>query len=202
MATEKKKAAEEEPLKEENSNKEKEHEIFAEDEGQEEREEGFSSEQGGELTALAEAKMLWQKEKEELVENIKRKQADMDNLRRISRLEQDDARKYALEKFLEKLLPVIDNLERGLEVAEKDGVAASYIEGLEMIHKQLLQIFAQEGVEVICAEGETFDPTCHHAVMQVEEEGAKPGTVTEELQKGYRYRARILRPAMVKVCKE
>ncbi len=145
----------------------------------------------------------WRQEKEELLEQLKRKQADMDNLRRIARNEQAAARDYALHDFLYRLLPILDNLERGIEAArEAEDVPHSYVEGLEMIQKQLLQVLEQEGVSIIEAEGARFDPHCHHAVMQVESEEAEPGTVVEELQKGYRHRERILRPAMVKVCEE
>jgi len=145
----------------------------------------------------------WQQEKEELLEQLKRKQADMDNLRRIARNEQAAAKDYALHDFLYRLLPILDNLERGIETArEAEDVPLSYVEGLEMIYKQLLQVLEQEGVSIIEAEGARFDPHCHHAVMQVESEEREPGTVVEELQKGYRHRERILRPAMVKVCEE
>ena len=157
---------------------------------------------GGNVQAdFAENKALWQKEKEELLAGLMRKQADLDNLRRINKREQDEMRQYGLQEFLKKLLPVLDDLERGLKAAEEDKVASSYIKGLEMIYEKLLKIFEQEEVNVICALGEAFDPNCHHAVMQVEDQEAEPGTVVEELQKGYRHKERILRPAMVKVCK-
>ncbi len=155
------------------------------------------------LSALEEAEKRWQQEKEELLNNLKRKQADIDNLRRISKQEQAEAREYALHEFLCRLLPVLDNLERALGAARATSdLPNSYVEGLEMIHRQLLQIIEQEGVSLIEALGEPFDPHCHHAVMQVESEEEEPGTVLEELQKGYRHRQRILRPAMVKVCKD
>ncbi len=142
----------------------------------------------------------WQKEKEELLEQVKRKQADIDNLRRIGKKEQSEAREYALHQFLCRLLPVIDNLERALESAKADqSVPAGHVEGIEMIYKQLLQIMEQEGVCEIEAEGCRFDPNYHHAVMQEDSE-EEPGTVLEELQKGYRHRDRVLRPSMVKVC--
>ena len=142
----------------------------------------------------------WQQEKEELLDQIKRKQADIDNLRRIGKKEQSEAREYALHQFLCRLLPVIDNLERALESAEADqSVPAGHVEGIEMIYKQLLQIMEQEGVCEIEAEGCQFDPNYHHAVMQEDSE-EEPGTVLEELQKGYRHRDRVLRPSMVKVC--
>ncbi len=142
----------------------------------------------------------WQQEKEELLDQIKRKQADIDNLRRIGKKEQSEAREYALHQFLCRLLPVVDNLERALESARNDqSVPAGHVEGIDMIYKQLLQIMEQEGVCEIEAEGCRFDPNYHHAVMQEDSE-EEPGTVLEELQKGYRLRDRVLRPSMVKIC--
>ncbi len=145
----------------------------------------------------------WQQEKEELLEQLKRKQADIDNLRRISKIEQAEAREYALHHFLCRLLPVLDNLERALESARSDeNMPAGHVEGLEMIYKQLMQILEQEGVREIEAVGCKFDPNCHHAVMQEESDESEPGIVLEELQKGYHHRKKVLRPAMVKVCGE
>ncbi len=148
------------------------------------------------------AEINWEKEKEELLDQIKRKQAEMDNLRRISKMEQKETREYGLHQFLCKLLPILDNLERGLEQARADkDVPESYVNGLEMIYKQLFQVLEQEGVRVMEAAGTSFDPHCHHAVMEVESE-EEPGNVVEELQKGYWHYERVLRPAMVKVCRE
>ncbi len=159
-------------------------------------------EAGKELSELEAARLEWEKEKAELLDRIMRKQADLDNLRRIGKLEQAEARDYALYDFLNRLLPVLDNIERALEAARTaTDLPATYLEGLEMIRKQLEQILTQEGVSVIEAAGTPFDPYCHHAVMEVENEEHDPGTVTEELQKGYRHRQRILRPSMVKVCR-
>jgi molecular chaperone GrpE len=159
-------------------------------------------EAGAELSELEAARLEWENEKAELLDRVLRKQADLDNLRRIGKLEQAEAREYALYDFLNRLLPVLDNIERALEAARSAAdLPATYIEGLEMIRKQLEQILTQEGVTVIEAAGTPFDPHCHHAVMEVESEDYDPGTVAEELQKGYRHRQRILRPAMVKVCR-
>ncbi len=145
----------------------------------------------------------WEQEREELLDKLKRKQAEMENLRRISKKEQSEARQYALHDFLSRLLPVLDNLERALDSARSDdSIPGSHVDGLEMIYKQLLQIFEQEGVSIIEAEGTPFDPHCHHAVMEVESEEEDPGHVVEELQKGYWHHDRVLRPAMVKVCRE
>jgi molecular chaperone GrpE len=165
--------------------------------------EAEESEVNGEVTELEKAEKIWLQEKEELLDSLKRKQADLDNLRRISKMEQAEAREYALYDFLSRMLPVLDNIERGLQSARSDEkIPKTFIEGQEMIRKQLVQILEQEGVSLIEAEGELFDPNCHHAVMQVESEEVEPGTIIEELQKGYRHRRRILRPSMVKVCKD
>lgn len=181
-----------------------EEELIAEDNGPGHKEhEAAESMDMAEESADMDTAAFWQKQKEELLDRLKRKQADIDNLRRISKIEQAEAREYALYEFLCRLLPVMDNIERGLEAARADKeIPHAYIEGLEMIHRQLMQILEQENVSVIETEGVPFDPHCHHAVMQVEDLESEPGTVLEELQKGYRHRKRILRPAMVKVCQE
>lgn len=156
-----------------------------------------------ELSELEAAEKKWLQEKEELLDSLKRKQADIDNLRRIGKMEQADAREYALYEFLNRLLPVLDNIERALGSAHSaENIPAAFVDGLDMIRKQLLQLFEQEGVSIIESVGEQFDPNCHHAVLQVESEEAEPGTVLEELQRGYRHHKRILRPSMVKVCAE
>lgn len=172
----------------------------AEDEDNELMDEAAAVEE--ELSELEKASRLWQQEKDELTDQLKRKQADIDNLRRIGKTEQAEAREYALHGFLSRLIPVLDNLERGLETARLDkDVPPAYVEGLEMIHKQLVQIIEQEEVSVIEAVGCTFDPHCHHAVIQVDQDESESGIILEELQKGYRHRKRILRPSMVKVCR-
>lgn len=150
------------------------------------------------LSDLDQHKAAWEKEREELLGQLMRKQADFDNFRRISRADQGESREYGLFKFLEKLLPVLDNLERALQSARKETVSDSYVEGLDMIYRQMLQLLEQEGVTAMVPTGQPFDPHYHHAVMQVEE--GEPGCVAEELQKGYLYKKRVLRPALVKVC--
>ncbi len=142
----------------------------------------------------------WAREKEELVSLVQRKQADLDNFRRISRMKEEEIRTYGLFNFLEKLLPVLDNMERALVTAREDeGVPESHLKGLLMIRKQLLQLLEQEGVVEIEAVGKQFDPHYHDAVMQTAAGGGDPGSVVEELQKGYLYKDRVLRHAKVKV---
>ncbi|HPU01621.1 MAG TPA: nucleotide exchange factor GrpE [Bacillota bacterium] len=142
----------------------------------------------------------WEREREELISLLQRKQADLDNFRRISRMREEEIRTYGLFNFLEKLLPVVDNLERALEVARDDeNVPESHLKGLQMIHKQLRQLLEQEGVVEIEAVGKQFDPHLHEAVMQTAEGEGEPGSVVEEFQKGYLYKDRVLRHAKVKV---
>ncbi len=153
---------------------------------------------GGPETEAAAAD--WAREKEELVSLVQRKQADLDNFRRISRMKEEEIRTYGLFNFLEKLLPVLDNMERALVTAREDeGVPESHLKGLLMIRKQLLQLLEQEGVVEIEAVGKQFDPHYHDAVMQTAAGGGDPGSVVEELQKGYLYKDRVLRHAKVKV---
>lgn len=142
----------------------------------------------------------WEREKEELISLVQRKQADLDNFRRISRMKEEEIRAYGLFNFLEKLLPVLDNLERALATAHEDeSVPESHLKGLLMIQKQLQQLLEQEGVVEIEAAGKQFDPHLHEAVMQTAEGEGEPGSVVEELQKGYLYKDRVLRHAKVKV---
>lgn len=142
----------------------------------------------------------WAREKEELICLVQRKQADLDNFRRISRMKEEETRAYGLLKFLEKLLPVLDNLERALLTAcEDEDVPESYLKGLVMIQKQLQQLLEQEGVAGIEALGKPFDPHYHDAVMQTDEGEGEPGSVVGEFEKGYLYKDRVLRHAKVKV---
>ncbi len=142
----------------------------------------------------------WVHEKEELVCLVQRKQADLDNFRRISRIKEEEIRTYGLHRFLERLLPVLDNIERALAAAcDDESVPESYLEGLIMIRKQLQQLLEQEGVVEMGALGKQFDPHYHDAVMQTDSGEGEPGSVVEEFEKGYLYKDRVLRHAKVKV---
>lgn len=161
---------------------------------------GEKSREGGMSDDLQESKdERLMDEKEELLALLQRVKADFDNYRKRARVAQEDARFNALYTFIDKLLPVIDNMDRALLLAQKEGVPASYVEGAEMIRKQLWQLLEQEGVTAIEAMGREFDPNYHDAVMQVQEGEAEPNTVVEELQKGYVMKGRVIRPSMVKV---
>ncbi|HET7628405.1 MAG TPA: nucleotide exchange factor GrpE [Bacillales bacterium] len=140
-----------------------------------------------------------EKEKEELRNKYLRTQADYDNFRRRTREEKAADAKYRSQKLAEKLLPVIDNFDRALNVQAETEDAKSLKQGMEIVHRQLNDVLGQENIQEIEAEGKPFDPQYHQAVMQVEDENHEPNTVVEVMQKGYVLNDRVLRPAMVKV---
>ena len=131
-----------------------------------------------------------------------RTMADFDNYRRRTRQEMEDARRFAIEKLVADLLPVLDNFERALPHTEGNGGDAVR-EGVLLIHRQLLDALAKHGVEPIEAVGKPFDPRFHDAIVRVEPgPGQQPGTVVEELRKGYFLHGRVVRAALVKVAGE
>ena len=122
--------------------------------------------------------------------------AEMENLRRRAAQDVEKAHKFALEKFAAELLPVLDNLERGLAQFEEGD---PHRQGMEMICKQFMTVLEKLGVQQIEALGQPFDPARHNAVMHVEDESAGENTVVEVFQQGYALGDKILRFAMVKV---
>jgi len=130
-------------------------------------------------------------------DRLLRLQADFENFRRRSRQEKDDFYKYASEQLVVALLPVLDNFALAL-AAEGDSLDG-FKAGVQMIHRQLLDVLAAEGVTPIQAVGEPFDPARHEAVAQ-DGSGQHPAnTVVEEFRRGYSLRDKVIRPAMVKV---
>ncbi len=140
------------------------------------------------------------KKAEENYELYLRARADVENIRRRSRNEKEQALKYAYVPLLESLLPVLDNFERALKAAS-ESEEQTLKEGIEMVYRHFLQVLSESGLSVIEAEGKPFDPHFHNAVMQVESKGVKSGIVVEELQTGYCFLDRVIRPTMVKVSK-
>lgn len=125
--------------------------------------------------------------------------ADYDNFKRRAQKDREISAKFRSQSLLTDLLPVLDNFERALAVEAKSDDAVSIMKGVEMVQKSLLEAVKREGLEEVKAVGEPFDPNFHQAVMQEKDEDAEPGTVLQELQKGYTLKGRVLRPAMVKV---
>lgn len=136
---------------------------------------------------------------EEMNQRLIRVQADYDNFRRRTREEKEAAAKYRAQNLIEGLLPVLDNFDRALAVTTDNEETKSLIQGMEMVHRQLQDVLKNEGVEVIETVGQSFDPHLHQAVMQVQEEGYESNQIVAELQKGYKLKDRVVRPAMVQV---
>jgi molecular chaperone GrpE len=136
-----------------------------------------------------------------------RAMAELENLRKRSERERDEARQYAITSFARALLPVADNFARALAAipeerrAKADDTLKAVIEGVDAIQRQLQTVLESNGVKLIQAEGQRFDPNLHHAVAEVPSEGAAPGTVVNVVQSGYTIGERLLRPAMVTVAK-
>lgn len=128
-----------------------------------------------------------------------RLRADFDNMRRRNQLDREAAEKYRAQSLLTDLLPVLDNFERALQVETTSEETVSIIKGIEMVYRSLIEATEKEGLQVIKAEGEQFDPTIHQAVMQEQDSEKETGVVLRELQKGYILKDRVLRPTMVSV---
>jgi len=134
-----------------------------------------------------------------LSERLLRLQADFENFRKRAQREKDEARQFANQSLIEKQLPILDNFEMALAAAKDADPALR--DGVQMIYDQLLGILCDSGVETIDATGEDFDPNLHEAISQQETTEAEPGTVVEQVQRGYRLHERLVRPARVVVAK-
>ncbi|WP_236707867.1 nucleotide exchange factor GrpE [Brevibacillus choshinensis] len=141
----------------------------------------------------------WKAQAEDHQNKMLRAMADMDNLRRRVRKEQEDLAKYASQKVVEELLPILDNFERALAADKEAMTLESLLTGVDMVYRQMVQVFDKEGLAAIQAKGQPFDPHVHQAVMQTQDPEFDSGVVVEELQKGYMFKDRVVRPAMVKV---
>jgi len=132
---------------------------------------------------------------------VLRAAADLDNYRKRVSRERDESIKYANTSFLERLIPILDNFELGLQAARNAPEASPIMDGLAMVYKQLQDFLANSGVETIDATGQTFDPNLHEALAQEENHEVPEGKVIRQVRKGYRLRDRLLRPANVVVSK-
>ena len=138
-------------------------------------------------------------ERDSLVDRLARAQAEFENARRRASKEQQDFRDYAAADVIKALLPALDSFERALESGRPEG--GDFRSGVELIYKQLQDGMAKLGVRPIPAKGEPFDPHYHEAIELVETTDVPDHEILEELQRGYKFKDRLLRPAMVKVAK-
>ncbi|HCL10358.1 MULTISPECIES: nucleotide exchange factor GrpE [Blautia] len=133
---------------------------------------------------------------EDLTDRLKRSMAEFDNYRKRTEKEKSSMYIIGAKDIVEKMLPIVDNFERGLAQAPEDD---PFAEGMKMIYKQMMTAFDEMGVKPIEAVGKDFDPNLHNAVMHVEDESVGENIVVEEFQKGYTYKDFVVRHSMVKV---
>lgn len=136
---------------------------------------------------------------EELEDRVKRQMAEFDNFRKRTEKEKSAMFETGAKSVIEKILPVVDNFERGLATVQESDKGGAFEQGMEMIYKQLLTELESIDVKPIEAIGKEFDPEFHNAVMQVESEEYESGIIAQELQKGYTYRDSVVRHSMVAV---
>jgi molecular chaperone GrpE len=142
----------------------------------------------------------WAKERAELEDLLRRRQAEFENFRRRIERERSEFAEYAGMESVRSLLPTLDDFERALKAAQSSGSGDNeLVKGIELIYKRLLESLTKQGLEPIPTEGEKFNPHLHEAVQRVEQEDAEDGTILDEYQRGYNFKGKLLRPAMVKV---
>ena len=154
-----------------------------------------------ELTLLQEENGKLKAELDDWKNAYARKNAEFQNYSKRKDKEVEDLRAYASEKIVERLLGVLDNLERGIEAANNTKDFDSLVKGVEMTLSQIHKILEAEGVTVLETTGKEFNPYEHHAMMQEESEEFGDNVVIQEFQKGYKMKDKIIRPALVKVSK-
>ena len=136
---------------------------------------------------------------EELTDRLTRQMAEFDNFRKRTEKEKSQMYEIGAKDIIEKILPVVDNFERGIAAVPEEEKSNPFAEGMEKIYKQLMTTLEEIGVKPIEAVGQEFDPDFHNAVMHVEDEEVGENIITEEFQKGYLYRDSVVRHSMVKV---
>ena len=134
-----------------------------------------------------------------LEDKVRRQMAEFDNYRKRTEKEKDQMFSMGEKSVIEKMLPIVDNFERGFDVIEEEDKDDAFVAGMQKIYQQLVKQLTDLGVTPIEAVGKEFDPAYHNAVMQVESEELESGTVAQELQKGYMFHDQVLRHSMVSV---
>lgn len=169
--------------------------------------EGEGSKEGVDEEKKAGKKLFGKKEKkdkkdekiEELTDRLTRQMAEFDNFRKRTEKEKSQMYEIGAKDVIDKILPVVDNFERGLKTAKESEKEDPFIQGMEMVYKQLMTALEGIGVKPIEALGKEFDPEFHNAVMHVDDAELGENVIVEELQKGYLYRDSVVRYSMVKV---
>ncbi len=183
------------------------HEETAGNEETEKDEAVTPDQEGHEKTATSDLEKLRQDLEAKDIEAKKnyelylRQVAELDNFKKRTAREKEEAIRYGNEILVKDLLPVLDNLERAIEHAEGGGNGKPLVDGIELVLKGFLEALEKHGVKQICARGEYFDPQKHEAFAQVESKDHEPNSVVQELHKGYTMLDRLLRPSLVSVAK-
>jgi molecular chaperone GrpE len=155
----------------------------------------------GAATAVEDDPAELRRQRDDYYDRLLRKTAEFDNYRKRTERERRELAEFAATDLLTELLPLVDDLERALRVEVGLEGAEPYRAGVEMIHRQLLELLRKRGVTPIAAVGQPFDPHVHQAVAQEVRPGVPDGEVIEEFRRGYMIGDRLLRPSMVKVAK-
>lgn len=185
---------------------ETETETEAAESGEQAEETEESEAEDGQETPADEKKGFFKKKKdkkdeqiEELNDKLKRQMAEFDNFRKRTEKEKTQMYDMGAKSIIEKILPVIDNFERGLAAVPEEQREDAFVVGMDKVYRQMLTELDASGVKPIEAVGQEFDPNFHNAVMQVESEEYDSGVVAQELQKGYMYKDSVVRHSMVAV---
>ena len=203
MAEETKKTMDSEEVKASEEEKATREETAEETEKQAEHAEGTETEEEN----VSEKKGFFGKKKkdkkdtqiEDLTDKLRRQMAEFDNFRKRTEKEKSGMFEMGAKSVVEKLLPVVDNFERGLASVPEEQKEDPFVAGVDKVYKQLLTVFDELGVKPIEAVGQPFDPNFHNAVMHVEDDEQGENVVIEEFQKGYMYHDSVVRHSMVKV---
>ena len=176
----------------------------AEEETTEEAEEAVAEEPEAEKEKGSFFKKKEKKDKkdekiEELTDRVRRQMAEFDNFRKRTEKEKTQMFETGAKSIVEKILPVVDNFERGLAAVTEEEKGTPFVEGMEKIYKQMMTVLEEAGVKPIDAVGQEFDPNLHNAVMHIDDEELGENIIAEEFQKGYTYRDSVVRHSMVKV---
>ncbi len=184
-------------------------EASAESGAKEQETEACAEEAGAQKPAKGEKKSPFKKKEkkkdkrderiEELTDQVKRQMAEFENFRKRTEKEKSQMYEIGAKSIVEKILPVVDNFERGLAAVPEELQDNAFVDGMDKIYKQMMTVFEEMDVKPIEAVGKEFDPEFHNAVMQVESEEYESGVVAQELQKGYTYRGAVVRHSMVAV---
>lgn len=186
----------EEP-EEEAQNLDSDLEEMKEDDAEEDCENGEKS--GRKLFGKKNKKDKKDEKIEELTDKLTRQMAEFDNFRKRTEREKSQMYEIGAKDIIDKILPVVDNFERGLDAVKEDQKEDPFVQGMEKVYKQLMTTLEGVGVTPIEAVGKEFNPDFHNAVMHVEDENFGENIIAEEFQKGYMYRDSVVRHSMVKV---